>query len=87
MFTYKEYHSEVNNRSINCYPGVYIYNFGLIISLKPFLFIYSHSHYIYFLVDIIAWKSLQIIISIVPFHKDFSPSGEELEHRKLAHEL
>ena len=24
---------------------------------------------------------------IVPFHKDFSPSGEQLEHRKLAHEL
>ena len=28
------------------------------------------------------WKEL-----IVPFHKDFSPSGEQLEHRKLAHEL
>ena len=25
--------------------------------------------------------------SIVPFHKDFSPSGEQLEHRKLAYEL
>ena len=25
--------------------------------------------------------------SIVPFHKDFSPSGEQLELRKLAHEL
>ena len=24
---------------------------------------------------------------IVPFHKDFSPSGKQLEHRKLAHEL
>ena len=24
---------------------------------------------------------------IVPFHKDFSPSGEQLEHCKLAHEL
>ena len=24
--------------------------------------------------------------SIVPFHKDFSPGGEQLEHRKLAHE-
>ena len=24
---------------------------------------------------------------IVPFHKDFSPSDEQLEHRKLAHEL
>ena len=24
---------------------------------------------------------------IVPFHKDFSHSGEQLEHRKLAHEL
>ena len=24
---------------------------------------------------------------IVPFHKDFSPSGEQLERRKLAHEL
>ena len=23
----------------------------------------------------------------VPFHKDFSPSGEQLELRKLAHEL
>ena len=23
--------------------------------------------------------------SIVPFHKDFSPSGEQIEHRKLAH--
>ena len=26
-------------------------------------------------------------VSIVPFHKDFSPSGEQLEHRKLAHDL
>ena len=25
--------------------------------------------------------------TIVPFHKDLSPSGEQLEHRKLAHEL
>ena len=25
--------------------------------------------------------------SLVSFHKDFSPSGEQLEHRKLAHEL
>ena len=24
---------------------------------------------------------------IVPIHKDFSPSGEQLEHRKLAHDL
>ena len=24
---------------------------------------------------------------IDPFHKDFSPSGEQLEHRKLAHGL
>ena len=24
---------------------------------------------------------------IVPFHKEFSSSGEQLEHRKLAHEL
>ena len=24
---------------------------------------------------------------IVPFYKDFSPSGEQLEQRKLAHEL
>ena len=23
---------------------------------------------------------------IVPFHKDFSPSGKQLEHRKLAYE-
>ena len=23
----------------------------------------------------------------VPFHKDFSASGEQLKHRKLAHEL
>ena len=26
-------------------------------------------------------------MSMVPFQKDFSPSGEQLEHRKLAHEL
>ena len=26
-------------------------------------------------------------MSVVPFHKDFSPSDEQLEHRKLAHEL
>ena len=26
-------------------------------------------------------------LSIVPFYKDFSPSGEQIEHRKLAHEL
>ena len=25
--------------------------------------------------------------AIVPFHKDFSPSREQLELRKLAHEL
>ena len=25
--------------------------------------------------------------TIVPFHKDFSPSGEQPEHRKLDHEL
>ena len=25
-------------------------------------------------------------VSIVPFHKDFFPSGEQLEHIKLAHE-
>ena len=25
--------------------------------------------------------------AIVPFHKDFSPSGDQLEHRQLAHEL
>ena len=25
--------------------------------------------------------------TIDPFHKDFSPSGEQLEHRKLEHEL
>ena len=25
--------------------------------------------------------------AIVLFHKDFSPSGEQLEHRKLAHDL
>ena len=24
---------------------------------------------------------------VVPFHKDFSSSGEQLEHRKLAHDL
>ena len=24
---------------------------------------------------------------IVPFHKDFSPGGEQLDHRKLAPEL
>ena len=27
------------------------------------------------------------ILQIVPFHKDFSSSGEQLEHRKLAHDL
>ena len=27
------------------------------------------------------------VIAIVPFHKDFSPSGEQLDLRKLAHEL
>ena len=26
-------------------------------------------------------------VPIVPFHKDFSPSGEQLELRELAHEL
>ena len=29
------------------------------------------------------WHASQI----VPFHKDFSSSGKQLEHRKLAHEL
>ena len=32
-------------------------------------------------------KASAAIVPIVPFHKDFSPSGEQLEHRKLAHEL
>ena len=32
-------------------------------------------------------KKLHRLPPIVPFHKDFSPSGEQLEHRKLAHEL
>ena len=27
-----------------------------------------------------------IIIHVVPFHKKISPSGEQFEHRKLAHE-
>ena len=27
------------------------------------------------------------IVTILPLHKDFSPSGEQLKHRKLAHEL
>ena len=27
------------------------------------------------------------LIPIVPFHKDFSPSGGQLEHRNLSHEL
>ena len=26
-------------------------------------------------------------VNIVPFHSDFSPSGEQPEHRKLAREL
>ena len=34
-----------------------------------------------------AFQENQCPVSIVPFHKDFSPSGEQLEHRKLAHEL
>ena len=29
----------------------------------------------------------RIFSVIIPFYKDFSPSGEQLEHRKLAHEL
>ena len=38
---------------------------------------------------ILNQMSLKIVPSdpIVPFHKDFSPSGEQLEHRKLAHKL
>ena len=35
----------------------------------------------------LAVGSLFKWLPIVPFHKDFSPSGEQLEHRKLAHEL
>ena len=31
--------------------------------------------------------SWAIHVLIVPFHKDFSSSGEQLQHRKLAHEL
>ena len=30
---------------------------------------------------------IAILFQIVPFHKDFSPSGEQLEHRKLAYVL
>ena len=29
----------------------------------------------------------QFYDTLVPFHKDFPPSGEQLEHRELAHEL
>ena len=32
------------------------------------------------------WMSISINL-IVPFHKDFSSSSEQLEHHKLAHEL
>ena len=32
-------------------------------------------------------RTIAELLSIVPFHKDFSPSGEQPEHRKLAHEL
>ena len=39
------------------------------------------------------WDTYKIVgicrryFQIVPFHKDFSPRGEQLELRKLAHEL
>ena len=29
----------------------------------------------------------ELFATIIPIHKDFSPNGEQLEHRKLAHEL
>ena len=35
-----------------------------------------------------TWVAYQLANPvIVPFQKDFSSSGEQLEHRKLAHEL
>ena len=37
----------------------------------------------------VVWTTRQLTTlsgTIVPFHKDFSPSGKQLEHRKLAHE-
>ena len=39
--------------------------------------------------SILIKSSLKIVPKgpIVPFHKDFSPSGEQLEHHKLAHDL
>ena len=30
---------------------------------------------------------MMTLVSIVRFHNDFSPSGEQPEHRVLAHEL
>ena len=34
-----------------------------------------------------ANEFIEVPDTIVPFHKDFSPSSEQLEHCKLAHEL
>ena len=45
------------------------------------LIFYSLSSWL--IISVCSWVSC----SIVPFHKDFSPSGKQLEHRKLAHEL
>ena len=33
------------------------------------------------------WVKFVPKVRIVPFHEDLSPSGEQLEHRKLGHEL
>ena len=47
---------------------------------------YANMHYMVYLG--ITPKDCDIHAkTIVPFHKDFSPSGEQLEHRKLAQQL
>ena len=35
----------------------------------------------------LSFLNTEMVQVIVPFHNDISPSGEQPEHRKLAHEL
>ena len=42
---------------------------------------------IFLSMEMIMITSFTLDISIFPFHKDFSPSGKQLEDHKLAHEL
>ena len=54
------------------------------------MYVRQAGTYVYMYVSPAPGRSSKLThtaVEIVPFHKDFSPSSEQLEHRKLAHGL